>query len=116
MKRTVCIIMFTISILVFACSCSKNDGDEANYYVRYSVSARSSAYAINFATEDDVEVYHVTTSSGYSRTCGPVRKGFKASINSSCSDGNVYIYVCKNSEPFVLKAYGRSSASYIIDF
>lgn len=124
------ISFIVVSVLVVLCSCTKyevdkdsnsgntggntgNNSNTDNYYVKYSVSAyRGASYSVSFMTENGYATERTT--GGYSRTCGPVHKGFRASISST--HGLVYIYVCKNTEPFVLKASGTSSASYTINF
>ena len=48
---------------------------------------------------------------------GPVKKGFNSHISYSRGSANtVKIEVSKNNGPFVLKASGDKSASYIINF
>ena len=48
-------------------------------------------------------------------TIGPVKKGFRASIQYN-EGGTCQIEVSKNNGPFALKAEGKNSASYTIDF
>lgn len=122
LRSIFCVVMFGIVLCVFACSdedmAENTDTEETTdrYYVKYCCSG-GSVQEIRVATpEGEVTYsnngYHITLN----QTFGPVSKGFKCSITASPYPVNVEIYVCRGEEPFVIKATGSKSASYVIDF
>lgn len=124
------IFLFIISLTIILCGCENNKEDEpsnVDYYVKYEANVKtvyvtnSITYIVN--TESGLQTFKTSTS--FSQTFGPFKKGFETSITADASilsqaDCNVRIYVCRGSEPFALKASNaggkKVSASYTIDY
>ena len=124
-------ILILMSI-IFLCACGKCDCGETNtnnnqsvenkdeYYVKYTGSMSGghmmSSPTITITIEDGSTQKFTSSSArqSLSRTIGPVRKGFTASISSNFEYNK--IECCKNTGPFVIKAEKRGSCSYTIDF
>lgn len=118
--------MFFCMMCVLSCQKDENPTPKEpelpkEYYIEYtaySAGIYRFVTGISYATPEGI--VHEDVSWGCSSTScvvGPVAKGFQCSMsaggNGTCT---VYISVCRGSEPFVLKASGKTSASYIIDF
>lgn len=103
--------------------------EEARYYVKYEIEIKhdrkDDTMSIEFTTDKGKEKVS-GLAENWSGTYGPVKKGFKASL--SCSLKTIAyrkelhgrIYVCREKEPFVIKAEDRKDGSlwiyYTIDF
>lgn len=95
---------------------------EQEYYVKYeakvtSIYTGTLRYIVN--TDNGSKTF--IEGKNFSKTFGPVKKGFNASIEADLSGwfsgyADVYIYVCRGSEPFALKASSRTSVQYKIDY
>ncbi len=98
-------------------SCEK---DNAEYYVKYSI--KSANFMEYFSDIYYADVHGIVMCEmGHSIrqwevTVGPVKKGFNAHVQNAVGGGNNKIEVSKNNGPFVLKASGTNSATYMIDF
>ena len=128
------LVIFTLLLTFTACD-NGNGKDNDTYYVKYETSMTSiyiikKSY-IKISTENGIK--NIETSPAFSETFGPVSKGFLASletyldVSSSLVQTSVTarIYISKNSEPFVLKAFDTSACpmsnnpikiNYKIDF
>lgn len=111
------VLLFT-SLALVSCK-DKNPADSNdNYYVRYILSAYPSI--VSKVTYADVNQMVTETlsvrNSGWTVTIGPVKKGFRAYVKTEEYTATAKIEVCKNSDPFALKASGVDSASYTIDY
>ena len=119
------ILKFSFTILIAICcfACDKHDidgsegknGKEDVYYARFEATVDSTAnppyidhYGISFG---DIS-YRGQTERYISKILGPASKGAKAYISATPAN-RVAIYISKNGGPYVLKASGTSSASYI---
>ncbi|MBR6346975.1 MAG: hypothetical protein IKR69_06270 [Bacteroidales bacterium] len=123
MKKT--LIFALIAVAAVISSCNKKTENEDEYYIRYEGSVSTlpiveRSYTV--ATEGGKQTFK-TRENSFTRTFGPVGKGFDASISISYSDDvvnlktpSVHIEVSKNNGPFALKASGSKEASYQIDF
>ncbi len=111
-----------------------NDKEEAvRYYVKYEVSFSTqhinASRLIQFTNENGEQsisltnqIYNVSWEGVY----GPIEKSFETSLNCSTPNyeysSNIHarIYVCREEEPFVIKAEGNGTHSlslhYKIDF
>ena len=99
-------------------STSQNSQDE--YYVKYSITTTRQYHYFRGVTYADINGMITTKekdspSRVWTITVGPVKKGFRASIQYN-EGGTCQIEVSKNNGPFALKAEGKNSASYTIDF
>ena len=111
---------------------TNNQVEEPRYYVKYEVTCTTSKLSVNrtytFNTEtgeQTVKSVNSTKTTTWEGTYGPVKKGFQTSLRcnveteytSSCHGR---IYVCREKEPFVIKAEGTGNTSlnlsYKIDF
>ncbi len=121
-KYLKCLLFISLTLVLWGCGDDEpsNSSSNAEYYVKYEATA-SSGYKYTIFTENGPESF---VGSSFSRTCGPFKKGFKATIiaalggnSASC---NVRIYVSRKNEPFVLKANNSGgemiSVSYTIDY
>ena len=120
MKRIITLLSISLILLSFS-ACTSDEPyvpdchteeetitePEANYYIKYLAQGNRNAGWIKSITKQ---------MSSWNETYGPVPKGFQASIKVSGYCEKTYIYVCRGEEPFVIKAEGKSSASYTIDF
>lgn len=126
MKRYLLVLVSIIALLgIVGCNKDKNKTDNNTntdrYYVRYEVSVSSNHYgtmhvAVN--TEKGINTFEISSHS-FSETFGPIDYGFNTSVSASIGYSGTLsssIYVCKNNDPFVLKAVGNSTAEYTIDF
>ena len=131
MKRKLFFI-FSFMMLLTMVSCVKDSEHEpavneqqennARYYVKYEVvvsSRHTGTMGVTVNTENGEKTFN-TSSNHFLETFGPVEKGFAARVSTSVSysitSASSSIYVCKEGEPFVLKATGYLGASYVIDF
>ena len=122
MKRFLSLLLAFLCTLVFS-SCEKpnNEGpietpeDNSFYYVKYETVSYSGTNSITVNTDTGKKSYSLGPHKAYSETFGPVSKGFEASIKSQASI-TTRICISKNNGPFALKAEGRGTASYTIDF
>ena len=121
-------ILILMSI-IFLCACGKCDCGETNtnnnqsvenkdeYYVKYTA-WKSSGYRVDYPymtiTLENGSTQKITSSGGQSitKTIGPVKKGFTASISSNFPYNK--IECCKNNGPFIIKR--DKVGSYTIDF
>ena len=115
------IYFFIIAMSIVFASCRMMYGDD-RYYVRYECDGGAKAITVT------TEIGELTfLQSSMSETFGPVSYGFNAYICATRSnyskETNVRIYVCREGEPFVLKASDicigsleKAETSYIIDF
>ena len=113
----------------------ENDSSDSSvrYYVKYEVTFNSQHInanrVIKFATENGIQTMTLnqqTSGVSWEGTYGPVSNDFTASIECTTNDyeyrSNIHarIYVCREKEPFVIKAEGQDSKtvslSYKIDF
>ena len=129
MKKIVTVIL--LSVLAFSLTGCEGFNQPSNgnstqqqdeYYVKYTIS--SSFYYFGSITYADVNGTKNDRTGDYNRTSlkwevivGPVKKGFNSHVSYSRGSANIVkIEVSKNNGPFVLKASGDKSASYIINF
>ena len=122
MKKILKIILLLLSGSLFMISCEErntpNNSDE--YYVKYSITTTRQYHYFRGVTYADINE-RITTkakdspSRVWTITIGPVKKGFRASIQYN-EGGTCQIEVSKNNGPFALKAEGKNSANYTIDF
>lgn len=136
------LLLFLVTIISLGfLSCSDDDDDiikkeeSARYYVKYEVTINT--YHINIdrtiSYTDEKGIQTITISDWqkevkWEGTYGPVNKDFVASLDCSTAkydDTAIHarIYVCREKEPFVIKAEGNNtpnskalSLSYKIDF
>ena len=108
---------------------NNNQEEEVRYYVKYEIEIKhdraDDTMSIEFTSEKGKEKVS-GLAENWSGTYGPVKKGFKASLACSIStigyrkEIHGRIYVCREIEPFVIKAEGRKDGSlgiyYTIDF
>lgn len=122
MKKILKIILLLLSVSLFMISCEErntpNNSDE--YYVKYSITTTRQLHYFRGVTYADINGMITTEekdspSRVWTITIGPVKKGFRASIQYN-EGGTCQIEVSKNNGPFALKAEGKNSASYTIDF
>lgn len=101
---------------------------ETNYYVMYEMVSQSSVggaslkTTLNYVTEKGEQTV-TTNKTSWTGSYGPLKEGDKVSFKVETNSPYQHlarIYVCKNNEPFVIKAekYFTSKASliYTIDF
>ena len=116
MKKAIMILLAVCALGLTGCK-KENISSDHNYYIKYIVNYQISSGTLN-ATITDCDGQQVSWTSGYSsrsfeRIIGPVQTGFEATIGSG---GQLEIYACRDSEPWVLKASGSGSVSYTLDF
>lgn len=123
MKRLIAAFIIVLSMFFSSCKELSND----RYYVKYECDCSKINYYGNNYT---IDYMMVATDSGVkeydnyaftSEIFGPVSYGFKSQIKvQGDAKIKVKIYVCKENEPFVLKASNNDTysveTSYIIDF
>jgi hypothetical protein len=134
------ILLGTLLLLAFT-SCSKSDDKEeiieqqevARYYVKYEVTYNTQHInpkrTIIFTTESGKKTINLETKANivsWEGTYGPVDKNFIAALDCSTpgyeyrSTIHARIYVCREKEPFVIKAEDEKesylSLQYKIDF
>ena len=90
------------------------------YYVKYSITTTRQLHYFRGVTYADINEMITTKAKDspsrvWTITIGPVKQGFRASIQYN-EGGTCQIEVSKNNGPFALKAEGKNSASYTIDF
>mgnify|MGYP002508950040 CR=1 FL=1 len=117
----------TLKILkILGCKVDKKNGkimrkrNSDEYYVKYSITTTRQYHYFRGVTYADINGMITTKekespSRVWNITIGPVKKGFRASIQYN-EGGTCQIEVSKNNGPFALKAEGKNSASYTIDF
>lgn len=123
MKKFLLVIM-ALSFLLCACSSDDNDApqkeeekeEDVRYYVKYEVTAKTQHInpikTIKFTTEEGSKTIELTGSltSEWEATYGPVSKDFVAQLECSVNNYNysqtfhARIYICRDKEPFVIKA------------
>lgn len=126
-------ISFLILTSLMLCTCS-SDNEEltARYYVKYEVQAytyhKNVPKKITFITDKGKETIELNDAKthNWEGTYGPVSKGFEAQIIGELTRDYNYerefharIYVCRDKEPFVIKAEGTGTSvnlTYEIDF
>ncbi len=126
--------IITIAFLSILFSCNKEEKEEKEelipsttnedvYYVKYEISGRLYFYidGVSYKTENGFQSQSFSAARSFEETCGPVKKGFSAQIQitqrrGEPSSGATKIYVSKNNGPFAIKATGKESASYTINF
>lgn len=144
MKRVLLLLILAICSISISCSkdddvINNNNGNEnqeisedeeaVRYYVKYEAVLTSKYIGNFFETVVNTDNGLVTFKGGkeFTETFGPVEKGFRCYIqgndkSSSNNSSEVYlkIYVCRENEPFVLKATysGKSgiNTTYYINF
>jgi hypothetical protein len=123
MKRLIYALVIVMSMAFSSCK----EGSDDRYYVKYECVCNKINYYGNNYT---VDYMMVTTDSGVkeydkqeftTEIFGPVSYGFKSHIKvEGDAKIKVKIYVCKENEPFVLKASNSDNysveTSYTIDF
>lgn len=120
MKR---ILIFVISLIaIFACSPEASQPNleqtEDIFFVRY---IGKSAPMVTYTNEEGkrISLTNPSTEDGvFERIIGPVYVGFKCSFSMDTGTGTklpIRIEVKRNDEPFVVKAEGNNSISYIIE-
>jgi len=126
MKKILSVLVFSLLTFTFV-GCEgfnqpsyggSNKQDE--YYVKYSITTTRQYHYFRGVTYADINGMITTKekespSRVWNITIGPVKKGFRASIQYN-EGGTCQIEVSKNNGPFALKAEGKNSASYTIDF
>lgn len=70
--------------------------------------ARAGEYSVSFG--------YLTRLTRFETILGPIKYGDRASISGGVGAGSCSVYISKNNGPFALKASGKTSASYTIDF
>lgn len=140
------LLFFVTFMFSFAfVSCSKDNDNEkkepiateepvaieepARYYVKYEVSFTTPhinpTRVVTFTTEKGTQTINLeqeTKTVTWEGTYGPVDKGFKASLECSTPNynygGTIHgrIYVCREQEPFVIKAEGERSSPLLLDY
>lgn len=138
-------IFIGLLLLLAFTSCSKDDDqtsskdpyseqnnstkEDTRYYVKYEVTY--STYHVNesrvvkFETEKGMETISLNQQSktvSWEGTYGPVKKHFVASLDCDTPgydwDSQIHarIYVCREKEPFVIKAEGEKSHSLLLQY
>ena len=137
MKKIISIFFVAVWAMVSMSSCggddeggSKNESKD-NYYVKYSV---SNGKQISYASYNERTIIYTTPErdnsietrqSEWEGTYGPFKKGDKVilsiRVTMARNSTNASISVCKNSEPFAVKAEcsevkDGASLHYVIDY
>lgn len=106
-----------LSLVMIACGEKNSPSSNDNYYVRYSLSTASVISKVMYADVNEMTTETLSVrQNDWTVTIGPVKKGFNAYVKTLEYTADARIEVCKNSEPFALKARGKDSASYTIDY
>lgn len=113
---------------------TEEEKEDVRYYVKYELTSTTGHAAVNrnlkFTTENGTQTLIITPGTTeknvtWEGTYGPVKKGFLAFflcniVESERSSTHARIYVCREKEPFVVKADGSGNSSislgYTIDF
>lgn len=113
MKLVKKIFPFALLIVLFLfVSCSDEPETEtADYYVRYEANVNSKTSKVEYTVNTDTGSKTFVGGKNFSQTFGPVKKGFRASIDAYSAEltplsVDAYIYICKGAEPWGLKAHG----------
>ena len=122
-------ILCTITLIFTLFSCEKKsdtDTDEDNedfYYVKYQISGKVYFYIdrVVYNTETGTNSEDFSAARSFEQICGPVSRGFVAKIEltkhrGEASSNATTISISKNNGPFAIKASGRYSAAYVINF
>lgn len=132
-------LLFSIGIFLFlvltTISCSRDENDSAEYYVKYEVNSTTiySGGTLNVSVNDvnDKKTnFVINTRTPWEIIVGPVQKGFISSVSVSEITGNygrltiqTKISVSKNNGPFAIKNNDDSTTprtqvqtNYKIDF
>ncbi|MDE5573592.1 MAG: hypothetical protein K2I94_07585 [Muribaculaceae bacterium] len=136
-KYTLFISCLVLSL--FLCGCDKDDdptsSSKAEYYIKYegkvttngTYGGTNGVYygKVNYIVNTESGTENFESTSTFSQTFGPVKKGFTANITidavrSVTTYCNAKIYVSRNNEPFALKANKMEektvTVSYTIDY
>lgn len=137
MNRNILLILATFMFSFAFVSCSKDSDKEepvvieepARYYVKYEVTFETAhinpTRVLKFATEKGIQTINLeqkTKTVTWEGTYGPIEKGFKTSLD--CSTPNYAyssvihgrIYVCREKEPFVIKAEDEGDHSLLLNY
>lgn len=117
------LFIFGALLIMAFISCDKNEPEDNNeYYVKYTISATQVSQIDDITYADVEKMVTVDNTKNFLTkweiTIGPVKKGFKAYINNGKNSklSTAKIEISKNGKPFVMKASGTISATYVIDF
>ncbi|MBQ1221297.1 MAG: hypothetical protein IIX78_01975, partial [Alistipes sp.] len=118
--RLVCCFA-ALGLMVGSTSCSKDDDintpeEKAEFYVKYKARTQYSLITSIVVSTPEGNLTISGNRQSYEQTFGPVSKGFVCYIKASQYPDVVEIYVCRGAEPFALKASGKTTATYAIDF
>lgn len=121
MKSKLKIVLGTLFLSLVMVACGEKNSptnSDDNYYVRYSLESTPSIITkVSYADVNEIKTETLDVKSyGWTVTIGPVKKGFRSYVRTEEYTARATIEVCKNSEPFTVKAKGIDSASYTIDF
>ena len=136
MKKFIINLFLTTLFVGSFCSCNEKepfvrlpDKEEtkeevAEYYIKYvanSLDRYISITGVTVTTDNGTQSFNYSNSARktWEQTYGPVKKGFRASINVKGNKiGDVKIYCCRGSEPFALKASrsGSGQLQYTINY
>ncbi len=116
MEKVLLLILAVCSLAVT--SCKKSEEAAPDFYIKYDLySIYGHAMPCNATYTDETgNPKHVTSTNQafhFEYVVGPVANGFHASLSGG---GKLQISICRGSEPWMLKAEGTSSISYILDF
>ena len=121
-KKLIWIFIITLGIINLSCEKEEPNNNVENndeYYVKYVVKS-SSIYILTrtaeINSENNIKSNYTFNNSAWEVTIGPVKKGFKATLNANFNTTqtlaktymNVEIQVSKNNAPFALKASNNS--------
>lgn len=135
MKQYLLLIALSLSAFFAACNKSDsettpNDTESSQYFVKYSGKVmtnhiiRLTYTYLNEKGFNSSYSSYSNTESNFATIIGPVKKGYNASvkcqydqpIHITVRSQQVTIEVCKEGEPFTVRAVGSKNASYTIDF
>jgi len=141
MKKNILIALAFCILTIISCDNGTTDKiyvyseseSENIYYVKYELSSGNNNMFANIANENGIINIRINSNS-YSEIFGPFSKGFLTSVEFGVHDSattinslntNIRIYVCRNNEPFALKAFSLNNnvykgssieINYVIDF
>lgn len=115
-------VVVAILIAVNFSSCSDDDEEVDEYYVRYEVGVAANSHdainkvGMNTPTGSQYSMI-IGSTNDWQATYGPVQKGFKATLAASdfrnSTSHTFRISVSKNGGPFVVKYEGVGNYDYI---
>lgn len=128
-------MIFLISLVIglIISSCSQDEINSDNYYIKYQVDSETIYYGnLNVLITDENSQslsLQIPSRSPWEVVIGPVKKGFSATVQVNEASNNyghlslyLQIHVGKNEEPFALKAINandeprtNASLSYIVE-